>query len=141
MAGSDADLASILRAVWAAYATGDRAGTLEHFSDSVSFGIYVPQEVLPFGGETHGKAAMSDRLQTVYDQFEIVQYTGTVLNVSENTARGQVAYIFRHKWTGEALEGKMRLLFEFDGPLIVRLQEFHDVEMVRAFMRLIAYRV
>jgi hypothetical protein len=131
--------ADIVCYMWESYGAGDLASTVAYFSEDIAFAIFIPQDVLPFGGgETIGKSSFSDRLQTVKDQFDILEYVGSITSVSGEMVRGQVAYSFRHKLTGEIIQGVMRQVFDFNGGLIVRLHEFHDVERIRAFMRLVS---
>jgi ketosteroid isomerase-like protein len=138
--GDPVDAAELVRATWSAYAAGDRAAMLEFFAQDVAFAVFIPQEVLPFGGgETFGKGALSDRLQTVGDQFYILRYEGSISGVSGDCVRGQIAYCFKHKSTGEVIEGVMRQVFDLKDGKIVRLHEFHDVERIRAFMRLVSH--
>ena len=46
----------------------DKAATLALLADDIVFALFVPQEVVPFGGETVGKASVSDRLQTILER-------------------------------------------------------------------------
>lgn len=132
--------ADLIYAFWDANRARDRAALLNFCAESVVVALFIPQEVLPFGGgETHGKAAASDRMQTVFDQFETLQYDGTVTSASDDRVRGQVLYSFRHKATGEVIEGVMRQVIDLKDGKIVCLHEFHDVERIRAFMRLVSY--
>lgn len=61
---------------WRAWAKQDKRTTLSLCSDDIVFSLYVPEHVLAFGGETRGKPSVSDRLQTVIDQFETLVYEG-----------------------------------------------------------------
>lgn len=134
------DPAEIVRFMWQAYAVRDIEGTLLYVSDDVAFAIFIPLDVLPFGGgETIGKAAFAERLQMVLDQFDTVQYDGTVLGVSGDTVRGHVEFSFRHKLAGDVIQGVMRQVFDVKGGKITRLHEFHDVERIRAFMKLVSF--
>ena len=68
--------ADIARALWSAWRVRDKAATLALLADGIVFALFVPQEVLPFGGETIGKPSVSDRLQTILDQFDTLMYEG-----------------------------------------------------------------
>jgi ketosteroid isomerase-like protein len=133
------DPAQVVRALWKAWQRRDKTATLATLADGIVFALYVPQEVLPFGGETRGKASVSDRLQMILDQFETVLYEGKVTRTQGETVYGRVAYRFRHKITGEAIDGTMRQVIEVRDGLIAKLSEYHDIELVRAFMRLVSY--
>ena len=129
----------IARAMWALYAVRDVPKFLSFAADGLAYSMFIPQEVLPFGGETIGRAAFSDRIQMVFSQFYTLRYEGMVLGHEGNTVRGQVAYCFKHKATGEAIEGVMRQVFHFEDGKVARLHEFHDVERIRAFVRLVSH--
>lgn len=119
--------------------TQDLAGAMEHVDADVVYAMYIPQDVVPFGGETHGKPAMSDRLRTIIEQFDTVQFEETITRRENDTIHGQADYAFRHKVTGETIEGVMRLVMRARDGLMVDLREYHDLEKVRAFMRLVSY--
>jgi ketosteroid isomerase-like protein len=133
------DPAEVVRALWRAWQVRDKAATLATLADGIVFALYVPQEVVPFGGETRGKPSVSDRLQMILDQFDTLIYEGKVTRTQGATVYGRVAYCFRHKVTGEAIDGAMRQVIEVRDGLIAKLSEYHDIELVRAFMRLVSY--
>jgi ketosteroid isomerase-like protein len=133
------DPAEVVRALWRAWQVRDKAATLATLADGIVFALYVPQEVLPFGGETRGKASVSDRLQMILDQFDTVLYEGKVTRTQGETVYGRVAYRFRHKITGESIDGSMRQVVEVRDGRIAKLSEYHDIELVRAFMRLVSH--
>jgi hypothetical protein len=133
------DPAEVVRAMWRAWQVRDKAATLATLADGIVLALYVPQEVLPFGGETRGKRSISDRLQMILDQFDTLMYEGKVTRTQGETVYGRVAYRFRHKVTGEAIDGGMRQVIEVCDGLIVQLSEYHDIELVRAFMRLVSH--
>lgn len=140
MTGEPIDPVEIVMHLWAAYAAKDHAAVVRLCADDIAYAIFIPQGILPFGGgETIGKGALSDRFQMITDQFYLVGYEGTIQGVSQQTVRGQVAYCFRHKATGEVIEGVMRQVFDIADGKIARLHEFHDVERIRAFMRLVSH--
>lgn len=131
--------ASILQALWTAWRYRDKAGILELMSDDVVYAIYVPNHVLPFAGETAGKPAMADRLQSMIEQFECLEFTGAIGRVDGDTARGQVSYRFRHRITGQVSDGTMRQVILVRDGLIAELRTYKDAERVRAFMQLVAH--
>jgi len=133
------DPAETVRALWRAWQKRDKAATLALLADNVVFALLVPQEVLPFGGETVGKASVSDRLQTILDAFDTLSYEGKVTRVQDEIVHGMVAYQFRHKLTRETIDGVMRHVIQVRDGLIVRINEYHDIELVRAFMRLVSH--
>ena len=133
------DPAPALEGIWAAWRVGNKAATLAWLADDAMYAQHIPADVVPSGGMAIGKRAVSDRLQTLLDLFETIDYDGTVTGVDGPTARGQVAFRFRHRVTGHEIEATMRMIIKVRNGLIVTLDEFHDVERIRAFMALIAY--
>jgi ketosteroid isomerase-like protein len=133
------DPSDVLEAVWRSWRIRDKAAVLALVADDVVYAIYVPNEVLPFGGETVGKAALSDRLQSMIDQFEVLNYDGTIIGTEGDTVRGQVSYRFRHRVTGEEAEGTMRQVVQVRDGLIINFRTYKDFEGVRAFMNVVAH--
>ena len=137
--GSDEDKAAIVRTCWRHWAARDRISAVALLSPDVFYGLYVPEDVLPFGGETRGKPSVSDRLQTILDLFHTIRFEPEVTKVDGDEVHGRVAYCFRHKITGEDIDGVLRQVFEVRDGLIAGWREYTDLERVRAFMRLVAY--
>jgi ketosteroid isomerase-like protein len=134
------DAGTVLQGSWACWRARDKAATLAHFADDVVYAMYIPQNTLPFGGgPTVGKLALSDRLQAVLDQFDTLTYAGTLGGVLGERARGLVRFHFRHRRTGEEIDGVMRHVATVRGGLIVAFEEYHDIERVKAFMRLVSH--
>ncbi|MDX2205873.1 MAG: nuclear transport factor 2 family protein [Hyphomicrobiaceae bacterium] len=129
---------AVLTEVWRAWREQDKSRTLAHCADDVVFAIYVPEHVLAFGGETRGRRSVSDRLQTIIDQFETLAYEGVVHGVDGDTVHGVVHFCFRHRATGQSIEGDMRQVVVVRDGLIVELKEYHDLNRVIAFMRLVS---
>ncbi|MEM9357457.1 MAG: nuclear transport factor 2 family protein [Pseudomonadota bacterium] len=114
--------------------------SLEFIHRDIVYSMFIPEDVVPFGGETRGKPAMTDRMKTILEQFAMVRFETILFRRDGNTEYTRVAYEFRHRLTGETIAGVMRIITRVDNGLIYDLKEFHDLEMVKAFMRLIAYK-
>jgi ketosteroid isomerase-like protein len=130
---------SVVREFWRLYSATDLSSAVQLFADDCVLALYIPEHVLPFGGETKGKAAASDRLAMIKQQFELLKYVGEVKRVVDDTVHAMVNFHFRHRVTGEDIEGSLRIVVVVRDGLIVRADEYHDVERIRAFMRLVAY--
>lgn len=118
----------------------DLAGALELVHDDIVYAMFIPQDVVPFGGETRGKAAMADRMSMILEHFNMQQFETVYDRSVGNVGRARVVFAFRHKITGEVISGTMRLEAEVEDGLIVDFKEYHDIEKIRAFMRLVAYK-
>jgi ketosteroid isomerase-like protein len=129
----------ILAAFSDAWSARDKAAALMFVDVDVIYAMHVPAETLPFGGLTTGRAAMSDRMQTILDQFETRRLDCQITSADADRAVAKFTYCYRHWITGEEIDGTFRVIVAVRDGLIVTLDEFHDVERIRAFMRLVAY--
>jgi ketosteroid isomerase-like protein len=128
----DRERVEALTAYWSAQ---DVELTLGCFSDDVIYQLYICRSALPFGGEVHGKAAVRDLLFDILAVFDYVRYEPVILACSRGVARVQTHYVMRHRASGEELSGSKRFVCTLQGGLITRVFEYHDVELVEAFMR------
>jgi ketosteroid isomerase-like protein len=128
----------ILEAMYASWAAKDLDAVLSCCSDDIVFVIHVPPEVMPFAGETRGKAALVPRLRMILDNFDFLEYRPTFISDEGEEFHSQVHYHFRHKTTQHDIEGTMRHVWRVKDDKIVRLEEFHDTPRVRAFFELLA---
>ncbi len=124
----------------AAWERQDLHGALAFIDDDIVYAMFIPQDVVPFGGQSRGKAAMADRMRTMLDQFAMDRFETIWFKSDGEIEHTRVAYAFCHRVTGETISGVMRLITRVEDGLIHDLKEFHDLEKIRAFMRLIAYR-
>ena len=128
----------VLEAMYASWAAKDLQAVLNCCSDDIAFAIHVPPEVMPFAGESRGKAALIPRLRMILDNFDFLKYRPEFINDEGGVFHSQVRYHFRHKKTGYDIEGTMRHQWQVEGDQIVRLEEFHDTPRVLAFFELLA---
>jgi ketosteroid isomerase-like protein len=128
----------VLEALYASWAVKDLDAVLACCSDDIVFVIHVPPEVMPFAGETRGKAAIVPRLKMILDNFDFLEYRPEFINDEGDEFHSQVRYHFRHKATGHDIRGTMRHVWRVEGDQIVRLEEYHDTPRVRAFFELLA---
>jgi ketosteroid isomerase-like protein len=127
----------VVRLAWRHWAARKKDAVLDLCSTSVVYALHVPKDVLPFGGVTVGKFALSERLQTMLEQFEVLQYDGEVLSEEAETARGIIRYRFRHRSTGAVTEGIMRQIVWVRDGLLTQIETFKDVDGTRASMGLV----
>lgn len=120
-----------------AYAARELDRCADFVTDDVVFALFIDRELAPFGGVTIGRAAMHRRWLMVAEAFDLLRYEVTSVTEDAGSLRGFVAYHFRHKATGEDIDGTMRHLIESREGLICRAEEHHDRTRVEAFFRLI----
>lgn len=123
-----------------AWARQDLHGALKYVHDDIVYSMFIPQDVVPFGGETRGKAAMADRMRTILEQFAMERFEIIAFKRQSDVEHTRVDYAFCHRSTQETISGVMRLVSVVKNGLIIDLKEFHDLEKVKAFMRLIAHK-
>jgi ketosteroid isomerase-like protein len=128
----------VLEALYASWAARDLDGVLSCCSDDILFTMHVPPEIIPFAGETRGKAAIVPRLQMILDEFDFLEYRPVYISDEGEVFHSLVRYHFRHKKTGYEIEGTMRHVWCVDGDQITRLEEFHDAPRVSSFFELLA---
>ena len=118
----------------------DLPGALAFAHPDIVYAMFIPEDVVPFGGETRGKPAMSDRMTTILEQFAMLRFEVISFRAEGDVEHTRGSYAFRHRQTDETITGVMRIVSKIESGLIRDWKEFHDLEKVRAFMRLIAYK-
>jgi len=130
-----------LVASWlACWAAEDVEMTLAHLHEDIVYKVHT-SVVLPFGGERRGHDALRELMFTVLTDFDVLLYAPSYIRSTAQGVRAGVAYHYRHRATGEVLEGTRRFLIQVDGDLIARIDGYYDDRMVEAFMRLTRHRV
>lgn len=135
------DNRAVVASFFASWGVQDVELTAEHFHESIVYELHVAGDILPVGGITRGKTACRDALFTILRDFDYLKYEPTINSVIGNTVRAQVAFKYRHRPTGEILEGTRRLVFKLRDGLILRIDGYHDVRLVEAFIRLARHRM
>ncbi len=107
------------------------------FAEDADFAIHMPVELLPKGGKFIGRTAFTKRLGNIVRDFHIDRFALRTILTDREGLRTQVAYTFRHRQSGESIDGVMRLLVSVENGHIVRWHEFHDTDKVEAFLRLV----
>ena len=70
------------------------------------------------------------------DLFDYLAYSSDLLELYDGVARVQCQFVLRHRASGESLSGSKRQRLYVEQGEIVRIDEYHDIAMVNAFMRL-----
>ena len=120
----------------AAWIKGDVDGAMRWVAEDCVYALYISDEVLPHGGETHGRDAIGAALRQVRRDFAYLLYRPMHLKQSHEDVRYQVEFMYRHRKSGEVLSGRFRFVMRVQNGLIVRADEYHDRGIVETFMRL-----
>ncbi len=79
------------------YAAGHLDAFMEMLTDDIAYALYVDQDVLPFAGETKGKAAFRERIAQMHQSFEYVLYRPLGVRVLGDIVHSQVEFMYRHQ--------------------------------------------
>lgn len=132
--------AEIVEDLWVAWLARDKPRILSMVSDDIRYELNVPNHVLPFGGVSVGKAAFSDRLQSMIEQIEVLRYSGEVIGLCrKGNIKGQVSYHCRHRLTGHESTGTMRQIFKIENKLITSIEAYKDVAAIQALMAMVSH--
>ena len=74
------------------------------------------------------------------EDFEYILYRPFKLTADGDTVRFQVEFMYRHRESGEKLEGRFRMVMVVKDGKLVRTDEYHDRAKLEAFMRLFGRR-
>jgi ketosteroid isomerase-like protein len=125
-----------VRRFFEAWINNDVDAAMRFVADDAVYALYISKELLPFGGETVGRAGIEAALREARRQFEYLVFRPFRYVTSGGTVRLRVEFMYRHRASGEVLSGRFRMVMEVRGGLILRADEYHDRAMVEAFLRL-----
>jgi ketosteroid isomerase-like protein len=111
------------------------------FHDRIIYKLHVASADVPFGGVWRGREACRDTMFSILEEFDYLRYEPTIVSARGGVVRAQVRFKYQHRCTGGVLEGTRRLVFQVKGGRIVRVDGYHDVQLVEAFMRLTKSRL
>lgn len=123
-----------------AWAAGDIGAVMALVAEDAEYALHLSNDILPFGGVTTGRAAIEATIRQIRESFEFILYRPMQLAVEGDAVRYQVEFMYRHRASGEMLQGRFRLVMRVVNGLIVSAQEYHDRAKVEAFMRLVSQK-
>jgi uncharacterized protein len=128
---------TILRETYSAWAMGDIEEMFVHFATDAVYALHVQKDVLPYGGETRGIELLIPRLRLILEMFAIIDYTPVSTTRHGDRFHTVVHYRFRHRETGLDIDGTTRHVVQIEKGKIMRFDEYHDTDRIRAFFRLL----
>jgi ketosteroid isomerase-like protein len=131
---------AVVNAFNAAWAEGDIDKAISFVAEDSVYALHISGEALPHGGETVGRDNIGAALRRVREDFEYILYRPFKLTADGDTVRFQVEFMYRHRESGEKLEGRSRMVMVVNDGKLVRTDEYHDRAKVEAFMRLFGRR-
>ena len=132
---------SVVASFFASWRVQDVELAVEHFHEDIVYELHVHTPEQPFSRMRRGKEACREGLFSILKDFDYLKYEPTINSINGNVVRAGVVFKYRHRATGEILEGTRRLVFELKDGLIIRIDGFHDARLVAAFMRLTEHRL
>lgn len=119
-----------------AWAAGDVDRTVRYLAEDAVYALHISEDLLPFGGETVGRANIEAAFRQMRDQFEYLVFRPHNISGDGNAVRLSVEHMYRHRASGAMLTGNFRLVMQVSHGKITRCEEYHDRAMVETFMRL-----
>lgn len=135
------DPKSVVESAYAAWHARDLPNLLALLSDDMVFALHIPAEVIPIGGETRGKAAVGAALQGLLDAYDFLAYEPGALTVVGPQVNAEVRFHYRQKATGEVIDSRLRHTWTVNAGKVARLDEWHDLPVVRTFFDRVALRI
>lgn len=126
-----------VRAFCAASAAGDIETALALVADDAVYTLHLSEGMLPFVGESRGKAAIRDTLGQMRQHFDYLLWRPFRMSSEGETVRGQIEFLYRHRASGEQIAGRCRLVWTVRDGKLVACQEYQDRAMFETFLRLV----
>lgn len=127
----------IVRSCARAWAVQDLEGTLAYMSEDCVYNLHLPPDLFAFAGRHEGKSAVRRALGGILESFTVIAFALDWVQVRDDAVHSQSVYFFRHKASGQELDGRFRLVWRICDGLIVHIDEYHDVARLRAFIDMI----
>ena len=136
-----ADSKSVVEQLYTAWKSRDLAGVVPLMADDIVFALHIPANVIPMGGETKGKIAVTAALQALLDNYDFLAYEPGPITVTGAKAGAEVQFRYRQKGTDEVIDSQLRHEWLVEGGKVQRLDEWHDLPKVTAFFDRVALRL
>jgi ketosteroid isomerase-like protein len=130
------DSRSVVDSFFACWRVQDLDLAVAHAHPEIVYTIHNGRDASPFSGVYRGPEACRDLGYAVLSDFDYLAYEPTIVGVEGEIVRAQVFFRYRHRPTGNLIEGTRRLVFEIKDRLIIRLDSYEDAQRLEAFMRL-----
>ena len=124
----------------AEWALGNIENAIAYIAEDAVYALHISGDVLSHGGEHVGRQKIATVLKKVREEFEYILYRPLQLTADGDTVRFQVEFMYRHRESGEKLEGRFRMVMVVKDGKLARTDEYHDRAKVEAFMRLFGRR-
>jgi ketosteroid isomerase-like protein len=130
------DSRSVVASFFAYWRVQDLEMAVAQAHPDVVYTIHNGPDASPLAGVYRGPEACRDLGYAMLSEFDYLNYEPTIVAVEESIVRAQVNFRYRHRNTGNIIEGSRRLVFEIKDDLIYRLDSYEDTRRLEAFMRM-----
>jgi ketosteroid isomerase-like protein len=131
------DSKKLVEAFYEAWARQDIPGCLIHCDEVVRLSEHFQDPKLPFAGTTVGKVAFAERLRMIFETWAFERGDRHYTLVSPVNLRVNLHVAIRHLPSNLVYEGMFRHVWTVRNGRITQLEEYVDVDKLRAFLRLI----
>lgn len=131
---------SVVASFFTCWKVQDVEWATAHYHEDAVYELHVSRSATLVDRVYRGREACRNALYSLLRDYDYLKYEPTINSASGNTVRARVAFRYRHRSTGEILEGSRRLVFEIEDGLIVRVDGFYDESLVEAYVRLMKDR-
>lgn len=131
----------IVQSFFACWSVQDVELASMHYHPDMEYELHSGMSEFPYVGVTRGKAAVRDLLFTIIKDFDYLKYESQINGAEGDIVRARVSFKYQHRQSGEILEGTRRLVFRLKDGLIIRMDRYHDDQLVDAFIRLTQHHV
>jgi ketosteroid isomerase-like protein len=123
---ADEDTRALVRALYTAYAAGDRVRVAALIDDDIDWIIYGPVQVFAFVGARHGKTAVLEALAAISADYAVERYQPEIIVVDGERAAVMSNVAFVQRATGRTLSFRIANFLRFRSGRLVEFREFAD---------------
>ena len=134
------DSRSVVASFFTCWRVQDVEWAIAHYHENAVYELHVDPSAALVDRVYRGREACRAALYALLKDFDYLKYEPVINSVSGATVRARVAFRYRHRTTGEILEGSRRLVFQVREGLIVRVDGYYDTKLFSAFVRLMKDR-
>jgi ketosteroid isomerase-like protein len=129
---------TLLQAIYGAYREKRLGDVLSYLDEDFCYVVHLPEDAIPGGDKPRNKAETAELIQNLMDTYEFLAYDPGPIIAAEDRATVQPQIRFRDKRTGKVLETKLAHRWRVKDGKALELDERHDVETIRAFLKSVA---
>jgi ketosteroid isomerase-like protein len=124
----------ILTDIYDAWRTQNLDLLATYLPDDFSHFMNVPVEMHPLGEVRHGKSAVLERFELIFEQFDMQCLDACHFTVNAQSAAVQVRKQCRHRESGAMLDMTKTDLWTLEDGWPVKLFEHYDLDRFKSFM-------